>query len=140
MQTTIDKPTKPCTIPPKRDSSRSCNSHDAQAFHGEDREYRYCQSERALWRAVIVQALMDAACGSKKPEALQAKQEAEIWLRGNSLDFMTVCHHAGFEPRYLQKMIRTALERNCQWRALPGQGSRRKEHLEYTKTQANQRR
>ena len=54
--------------------------------------------ERAVWRAVIVQALMDAACQSKKKESLQARQESLIWLRGNSIDFATVCYHAGFEP------------------------------------------
>lgn len=86
------------------------------------------RGERAMWRAVIVQALMDASCGSKKPEALQNKQEALIWLRGTSRDFATVAYHAGFTPEYLRRMVQEALENNCSWRALPGKGSRQHPH------------
>ena len=91
-----------------------------------DQPYNTARREQALWRAVIVQALMDASCGSKKQEAQQAKQEAIVWLRGNSKDFMTVCYYAGFEPDYVRRMVRDALERGCQWRALPGQGKRKR--------------
>ncbi len=77
-----------------------------------------------MWRAVIVQALMDAACGSKKPEELQSKQEALVWLRGTSRDFITVANHAGFEPEYLRTMVTRALQNNCNWRAMPGHGTR----------------
>lgn len=86
------------------------------------------RGERALWRAVIAQALMDAACGSKKPELMQHKQEALVWLRGTSRDFATVAHHAGFEPEYLRKLVSDALAANCQWRALPGEGTRKHPH------------
>ncbi len=80
--------------------------------------------EQALWRAVIVQALMDASCGSQKYEAIQARNEALIWLRGTSQDFSTVCYYAGFEPEFVRKMIKRSLENGCQWRALPGEGTR----------------
>jgi hypothetical protein len=82
--------------------------------------------EQAMWKAVIVQALMDAACGSTKYEAAQAREEALIWLRGTSRDFITVCHHAGFEPEFTRVLIQRALSKQCRWRALPGEGTRRR--------------
>lgn len=87
--------------------------------------YDAVRGERAVWRAVILQALMDAACMSHKKENQQAKQEAMVWLRGTSPDFVQVCHFAGFEPEYVRRMIRGCLERNCTWRAAPGTGAPR---------------
>ncbi len=105
-----------------------------------DGPYNPSRNEQAMWRAVIVQALMDAACGSKKQEAQQARTEALIWLRGNSRDFVTVCLYAGFEPEYVRMMIKRALERGCTWRALPGEGSRPRERTRKTSRRASQRR
>ena len=85
--------------------------------------------EQSVWRAVIVQALMDASSNSEKTENLQSKHDALIWLRGNSKDFLTVCDYAGFEPSFVKEMCRKALENGCQWRALPGTGEKaRKAH------------
>lgn len=104
--------------------------------------YIVVQGERAVWRAVIVQALMDAACQSKKQENIQARNESLIWLRGNSLDFATVCYNAGFEPEYVRRMVRDSLERNCSWRAAPGTGAPRKRRQQegHIKRAPNQRR
>ena len=93
-----------------------------------------------MWRAVIVQALMDAACGSLKEEARQWRQEAEIWLRGTGRDFCTVAHHAGFDPVYLREMIAQALADNCRWRAMPGEGKRKRPHRRPATRKAAQRR
>ncbi len=90
----------------------------------EHEPYNGVAAEQATWRAVIVQALMDAASNSKKKENLQAKEEALVWLRGNSTDFLTVCHYAGFEPEFVRMMAKKALERDCIWRAAPGTGKR----------------
>jgi hypothetical protein len=81
--------------------------------------YNYSGSEQGIWRAVIVQALMDASSNSAKKENLQAKQEALVWLRGNSVDFASVCYYAGFEPEFVKQMAKQALQRNCVWRAAP---------------------
>lgn len=75
------------------------------------------RGERALWRAVILQALLDAASNSHKPEARFAKQEAIHWLTGNSENFKTVCDHAGENPAYIRRLAREALARQCAWRA-----------------------
>lgn len=82
------------------------------------------QSEEGIWRSVIVQALMDASSNSAKKENLQWKEEALIWLRGTSKDFLTVCEYAGFEPEFVREMAKKALERECIWRAAPGTGQK----------------
>lgn len=96
--------------------------------------------EQALWRAVIVQALMDAACGSEKHEAVKARDEALIWLRGTSEDFATVCYYAGYEPEFVRMLVKKALEKNCQWRALPGEGTRIRHTRQRSTQKAKQRR
>jgi hypothetical protein len=96
------------------------------AIEPDHEPYDPVRGERGVWRAVILQALMDAACMSHKKENIQAREEALIWLRGTSQDFYTVCHHAGFEPEYVRRMVRACLERNCSWRAAPGTGAPRK--------------
>lgn len=80
--------------------------------------------EQSMWRAVIVQALMDASSLSKKPENMQYRKDALIWLRGTSEDFHRVCHYAGFDPSCAKHMIKAALEKGCQWRIAPGTGER----------------
>ncbi len=114
------------------------NHHEAMPHL--DAPYNPVVSQQALWRAVIVQALMDAACGSKKYEAIQARQEALIWLRGNSRDFATVCYYAGFEPEFVRMMVKKSLENGCKWRALPGEGKRKRSHRTTSGQQARHRR
>jgi hypothetical protein len=80
----------------------------------------YAATEQSIWRAVLVQALMDASSNSKKKENMQWKEEALIWLRGKSQDFLTVCHYAGFEPDFVRLMVQRALSRDCVWRLPPG--------------------
>lgn len=72
--------------------------------------------ERALWAAVITQALMDAASQSKKPEAIKAKEEALEWLKGDCQRFEEVCEMAGYCPDYVREMAKQALARQCRWR------------------------
>lgn len=71
---------------------------------------------KAMWRAVITQALMDASSKSKKRENLKAKREAKEWLLGESEDFLCVCCLADMKPEYVKKKIRLALARGCIWR------------------------
>lgn len=71
---------------------------------------------RALWRAVITQALMDAASSSKKPFYIMQKMKARAWLRGNSKDFQSVCALADMDPQYVKQQAQIAIINNCQWR------------------------
>lgn len=73
--------------------------------------------ERAIWKAVITQALMDASSRSAKAEAQQEKQRARQWLLHDRKDFPIVCHYAGLDPHYVREQAMQALQRDCQWRA-----------------------
>ena len=75
------------------------------------------RGERALWRAVITQALMDASSRSKKMELKYEKSQALCWLTIQNDDFRAVCENAGFDPIYIRDESIKALKRDCQWRA-----------------------
>jgi hypothetical protein len=74
------------------------------------------RGETALWRAVITQALMDAASNSKKMELQYEKSQALCWLKTYAEDFKTVCDFAGYSPDYIRTRSLAALERGCKWR------------------------
>jgi hypothetical protein len=84
----------------------------------------FADHEPGLWRAVITQALMDAASQSRKSEAKQSRAAALKWLLTDSPDFEAVCDNAGFEPGYVRRRAKEALERGFQWRLPSGQGWR----------------
>ncbi len=74
------------------------------------------RATRALWRAVITQALMDAASKSKKSSHKLHKRQALKWLRGRSDDFVHICTLAEMDPNYVIYKSRVALQRGCKWR------------------------
>ncbi len=82
----------PAAVPPPKCSYAPASAKGTEGADAILDHEPFCAvaSEQAMWRAVIVQALMDAACGSRKEEALQWKRDADIWLRGNSKDFWTL--------------------------------------------------
>ena len=84
----------------------------------------FADHEPGLWRAVITQALMDAASQSKKSEAKRSRRDALEWLLSNSRDFEAVCDNAGFDPSYVRRRAKEALLRGCEWRLPSGQGWR----------------
>jgi hypothetical protein len=84
----------------------------------------FADHEPGLWRAVITQALMDAASQSKKPEAKRSRRDALNWLLSNTRDFEAVCDNAGFDPGYVRRRAKEALLRGCEWRLPNGQGWR----------------
>lgn len=90
--------------------------------------------EHGLWRAVITQALMDAASKSRKSEAKRTRADALHWLLSESTDFETVCDNAGFDPCYVRRRAREALARGCEWRLPNGQGWRTRARLSLATT------
>lgn len=93
-------------------------------------EGSYADHEPDLWRAVITQALMDAACHSRKLEARRTREDALSWLLSDSRDFESVCDNAGFDPGYVRKRAREALARGFEWRLPNGQGWRTQLHAQ----------
>lgn len=108
----------------RADPSPRCGRNEYDPFS--PAPYDASLPEQALWRAVITQALMDAASNSKKPEAAYFRSEARHWLTENSQSFCDVCYLAGLDPDYTRRMAKKALARNCKWRNEPGQGRKKK--------------
>jgi hypothetical protein len=103
-------------------------THYSNAYISQQRvEGSFSDHEPGLWRAVITQALMDAASQSSKSDARRTRQAALDWLLNNTLDFVMVCDHAGFDPDYVRTRAKQALRRNCEWRLPSGQGWRSKQ-------------
>lgn len=125
----------PITVPNAMSSSVKTNVSNRHRYDptlGEP--YNNVACEQATWRSVIVQALMDASSNSRKKENLQWKEEALVWLRGNTKDFVIVCHYAGFEPEFVRDMAKRALQRECIWRAAPGTGEKALKNRESGRT------
>lgn len=94
----------------------------------------FSDHEPSLWKAVITQALMDAASSSNKSEAGKAKRDAIAWLLSDSPDFEYVCDNAGLDPSYVRTKVREALARECRWRLPAGEGWRCKARLKALET------
>lgn len=97
-----------------------------QAIHVSRSTSRAVRGEAVLWRAVIMQAVVDAANRSLNPEASYQRHEAVAWLTGRSRDFVMVCDLAGLDPGYVRRMAQKALRGGCRWRVDPGCGKRRR--------------
>lgn len=86
-------------------------------IYNEPAEFKGIRGEQALWRAVIVQALMDAGSNSQKMEARYEKSQAICWLSTYSEDFKVVCDFAGLSADYVRTKSLKAMARGCKWRA-----------------------
>lgn len=71
---------------------------------------------RGLWRAVIMQMLVDASNNSKKKQYKLYKTRALEWLKGDNADFFTVCALADMDPEYVKYQAKCAISRGCKWR------------------------
>lgn len=69
---------------------------------------------RALWRGVILQALLDI---ERKGESL-AKNQATSWLFSHAEDFVTVCGLADVDPSYIRRIARKGVrKKNRYWKS-----------------------
>jgi hypothetical protein len=67
--------------------------------------------ESTLWKAVILQALQDAVCGSKKAETGYHKRMARQWLKGTTKHFYTICSLADLDPDCVKEKAKECIER-----------------------------
>ena len=91
------------------------NAVENQRYYNEE-ENKELLGMRSLWRAVITQALMDAASSSKKAYYIAEKAKARAWLKGDSDDFKEVCYLADMDPEYVKTQAKLAIARGCKWR------------------------
>ncbi len=66
----------------------------------------YYKSEIALWKAVILQALVDLQSNSKKKIANTYRIKALMWFNLKNEDFLQVCEYAGLDPNYVYEKSR----------------------------------
>ncbi len=62
--------------------------------------------ERELWQSVVFQAFMDATwdeAQSDSQESINAKRQADAWIRGCGRDFRKVCALASLDPDFLSE-------------------------------------
>ncbi|NBO18713.1 MAG: hypothetical protein EBV03_05680 [Proteobacteria bacterium] len=93
--------------------------------------YDPVRGEKAMWMAVITQAMMDALSRSSKVDEQYHKHEAIRWLTGNGKDFKMVCILADVDPEYIRSRVKKALAAPRLWRAKAGSGIRYQERKAY---------
>ena len=72
----------------------------------------YFKSEIALWKAVILQALVDLQSNSKKKIANTYRVKALMWFNLKNEEFLTVCNYAGLDPKYVYEKSRIVKDNN----------------------------
>ena len=90
----------------------------------QEEPYHLALEEESLWKAVITQAVVDACSRDPRPEYVERKEEAILWLTSGSDDFADVCIRAGLEPSRVRQQAKKALLHPSLWRAEPGKGWR----------------
>ncbi|QED23443.1 hypothetical protein [Candidatus Deianiraea vastatrix] len=74
------------------------------------------RSDVSLWRAVVMQAIVDCYTLSKRTENQNARLEAIKWISSGNRDFLKVCQYADLDPYYVIKKTRHAISNRGQWR------------------------
>lgn len=70
------------------------------------------QRNQALWRAVILQAILDATSTAKRSENVVEKQKALNWIFDRNTDFDTICFLAGYSTGYVQRKAKQFITNN----------------------------
>ena len=72
--------------------------------------------EVGLFRAVIMQALLDSVSNSKRTEDIVEKRKALEWFDINNNDFRHVCEMANLNCEWVLKKSSIAILNGCKWR------------------------
>ena len=70
----------------------------------------------ALWRAVILQAVIDASTTAKRTERQIAKKSALKWFNKDNKDFLFVCSQAMLPVDYVLKKVEFAIANHTSWK------------------------
>jgi len=72
--------------------------------------------EKALWKAVIMQSVLDTMNTSARTEHKMAKYDALNWLNVKNPYFLWVCENADLNPAWVLNKIKIALQNPRIWR------------------------
>jgi hypothetical protein len=75
----------------------------------------HIESEKSIWKAVILQGILDISSCSRRTEDVIARQEAIKWFDLSNKDFLTVCKMADLIPEYVIKKTRIATSQRAFW-------------------------
>ena len=81
-----------------------------------DQVQHYLQPIQRLWKAVLMQQIMDIKSISNKQEASSYRKDAHSWLYHNRNDFDMVCDLMDLNPGYVREKIQQASKDHYQWR------------------------
>jgi thiamine monophosphate kinase len=66
-------------------------------------DYAHTSPERMMWQMVLLTAIEDAMLPARSSrEDIDAKRDAQRWLRVGGADFRAVCNYAGFDPDHVR--------------------------------------
>lgn len=84
----------------------SIRNHDAGG------DAAFASAARALWAAVLAQAIRDAFWNdvTSHPEFRRHKRDARSWLLAGGRDYHDVCLMAGVSPEALRERVRRAMD------------------------------
>jgi hypothetical protein len=74
------------------------------------------RAETALWKAVIMQSVLDVMSNSGRASDILAKKIALEWLDKKNKNFIVVCGYADLDPDWVLKKVFFALENPRMWR------------------------
>lgn len=83
-------------------------------------DYATIGGEIALWRAVLLQYLIDLKIKSKKKKYNSVKKEAYKWFmcEENKNDVRKVCEYAGYEYRNVMSLVNDIINNNENFKLL----------------------
>ena len=88
--------------------------------------------EISMFRAVIMQALLDIGSNSKRTEDKVAKNQALSWFDIKNKDFLMVCDFANFDPHQTLKNAKRAIANGCKWKKSPASKDDKDSKKSYT--------
>ncbi len=94
----------------KNQNNKSLDTEDFNYKYSNDN--LYYKSEIALWKAVILQAMLDLQTNSKKKIANTYRVKALMWFNLKNEDFLTVCNYAGLDPLYVYQKSQIVKKNN----------------------------
>jgi hypothetical protein len=72
--------------------------------------------EVSLWRAVILQSILDRLTQSTRGEDIMARKNAKNWMNIKNDEFRTVCEFAQLEADFVIRKAEIALVDQAKWR------------------------
>lgn len=90
----------------------------------QDGAFNFAEEEEILWRAVILQALVDVTTFHRDPDLAGSKLDAIRWLTISNQDFMDVCLCACLDPNEVRVMAKKAIANPGAWRVAAGNSLR----------------